>query len=140
MPITFIPKNGGYWKNGTLQGGGVIIDTNNSIIKKGTFNRGKLNGNNCLKVDYSGATLVNIRVGIYANDKENGQVYEYVFAKSLWDDFLNLEEGVDSTRYTQIFNNGVWVSTSETVNNKKVKGSFVYVNSKLNDFTFEEVV
>lgn len=139
MPVTFIPINGGYWKNGALHGEGYIIDTNNYIIKKGEFDKGKLSGENCLKINYSNESLVNIRLGIYSNDKENGQVYEYVFSKSLWDDFLNLEQGVDSTRYTQIFNNGIWSSTSETVNNKKIKGSFDYVNSKLVGFTFEEV-
>ncbi len=139
MSITYIPKNGGYWKNGTLYGEGDIVDTNNSIIKSGFFDKGKLSGENCLKINYSSETLVNVRMGSYTNDKENGPVYEYVFSKSLWDDFLNLEEGINSTRYTQIFNNGVWSSTSETINNKKIKGTFNYSNSRLVGFTFEEV-
>lgn len=143
MSITWIPTAGqGVWRKCKIIGNGQEIDEINHIIKRGTFNNdGKLEGPSCIVINYSDSTNVSIRSGSYLEGKEHGDVYEYVFPKSSWNNFHGTPNGVNSTRYKHTFNNGVWVSTSETINNKRIKGICSKQKCKMNNWTsfdFEE--
>jgi hypothetical protein len=140
MPIFWIPVRGnGYFCNGKLIGEGQYINTNNCIIQKGIFNtNGLLHGSNNEIIDYSDSVNVNIRKGQYSEGKENGVIYEYVFAKSLWNDFYN-GDNTTTTRYQHNFNNGIWQSTAETKNNIIIQGQIDEVDNKINNFAFSEL-
>lgn len=140
MVLTLVPINGGKVKNFQLVGDGGSYDNVKCIFKQGTWVNNKLNGTDARVTNYLSAT-VNIRQGVYQNGVENGIVLEYVFPKTSWDEFItNPEAGIDSTRYTQTFSAGVWVSTSETLTEKKIKG-LISLNSagNIEGFTFSEV-
>lgn len=125
MTITWTPVRGeGYWKNGILIGKGQYINDHESIMKKGTFDEnGVLNSTDCEVINYSDTNNVSIRKGPFVNGKEHGEIFEYVFTKSDWEDFKTRANGINSTKYTQLFSNGVWQSTTATVNNKRIKGT-----------------
>ena len=140
MPTTYIPDAGSIVKNFQIITKGGIFDSTACIFRQGTWNAGKLNGPDCTITNYADSTSVNIRTGPYSNNSPNGTVSEYVFPKSSWSVFItNPDAGVDCTRYTQVFTNGVFDSTTETVD-KKIKGLVTY-NSKgyIIGFTFSEV-
>ena len=131
MPIVWLPRNGGYVKNMKMTGEGFFINEKESLVMDGTFKDGILDGEGMV-VKYAD-NLINIRRGSYSNGKENGAVYEYVFPKTLWREFLDKEEGIDSaTRYTHVFQNGAWKSTSETTV-KKITG-FLTKHDEKNHF------
>ncbi len=136
MTITWVPVEGkGYWKNGKLIGEGMEVNKLKSIIKSGQFNNsGQLHGSNCMVINYGNANI-NIRIGKYVNGKENGEIYEYVFVQEQWDNFQNDPNGVNSTRYKHTFNNGNWVNTLETLQNKKIKGNSSRQGDKFNNYT-----
>jgi hypothetical protein len=117
-----------------MTGQGQEIDENKCVIKSGTFNdRGELDGDSVV-IDYGGSN-VNIRVGTYVDGKEDGAVYEYVFAKSSWGAFHSHSGGVASTRYKHIFNDGSWTTTQETINNKRIKGACSKQRCKMDNWT-----
>lgn len=118
MTVTWLPVLGeGQWKNGVLVGVGQEIDENNKIIRKGSFNAiGQLDYEDCEVIDYSDSVNVIIRKGSFIRNKENGTIIEYLFNKSLWEDFKNNSNGINVTKYSRTFSNGVQQSTESTIN------------------------
>lgn len=140
MTVTLIPINGGYIKNFKLYGEGGRYDDVACEFKQGFWSNGKLNGATCQVTNYFSAE-VNIKKGVYSNDLANGAIEEYTFPKTDWDTFVsNPEAGIDSTKYTRVYTNGVLTSTSATVT-QKIKGEITYnVKNNIIDFAFSEVV
>ena len=143
MTITWVPRNGGYWRNGHLVGEGDLIDETNEIICKGIFNAlGQLDDPDGEVIDYSDSSNVTIRKGPFSNGSEDGTIIEYVFAKGQWVAFQNNPNGASSTRYSHTFSGGVYQSTEATDNNVDVKGNSSTTGSKFGNrtsFTFAEV-
>jgi hypothetical protein len=139
MPITWIPVRGyGYWSKGKLIGEGQYINENDYLMEKGTFNQdGNLDAVECEVINYSDPANVSVRLGTYSDGKENGTIIEYVFAKSAWENFM-INSSVSSTKYTHLFSNGVWESTSNTQNNISILGNFTRVDDKLSGFSIDE--
>lgn len=112
-----------YWKNGKLYGEGLIINEINCVFKKSTFDEnGRLNGSATV-YNYTNATVF-IRVGTYADEKENGTISEYVFNRSLWPDLL-AGSTITTTKYTHVFSAGIWQSTSNT-QSKQISVDIIY--------------
>ena len=141
MPITWIPTPGqGIWRKCKIIGVGQEINEVDCIIKTGTFNEnGELEGKDCTVIDYSDASNVSVRIGPYLEGKENGEIHEYVFAKSSWNNFHTQPNGANSMRYKHTFSHGNWVNTTETLNNKRIKGICSKQGSKFNNWTSFEV-
>ena len=138
--ITWIATRGeGKWVKGRLIGRGQYINENEKIMQKGIFNNnGRLNNDDCEYIKYSDSANVNIRKGSFKDGKESGTIYEYVFAKSFWEDLLNNNK-IQCTKYTHTFSDGNWQSTLETKNDVSIKGEFDKVNGRWQNFGFREI-
>lgn len=141
MTVTFIPSPGSVFRNFQIVTDGSIFDDVTCLFKQGTWQSGKLNGANCTLTNYIDITNVNIRVGVFTSGKENGAIYEYIFPKSDWLTFIATPVGgIDSTRYTRIYTNGILTSTSETITGKKIQGTITYNSAgNINGFSFIEI-
>ena len=139
MGIVYRVNNGGVIRNYKIIGSGSKLDGNSNIYTQGFFNEGLLNGNGCCVAKFS-TNPVNIRKGSYINGIVDGVVLEYVFPLSLWNEFVSTPpNGISVTRYTQVFNNGTWVSCTST-DTVLIQGTTT-VNSKnyVNSFSFVEL-
>lgn len=141
MVVTFIPntEKGGHFRNFQIVGEGSTFDENNGIFIQGFFERGKLNVQDVGTVTKYLGDAVSIRQGSYRNGMEDGKIYEYVFAKSEWQTFIDGKVSVSTEKYTQLFNNGIYVSTSAT-ETKQIIGKFT-INAKgyIVGFEFSEL-
>lgn len=129
MPFTWVPTvNQGYWQNGMLIGVGEALNEIDCILQKGTFNsKGQLNGNDCVSIDYSDASLVTIKKGTFSSGLEDGTIYEYVFPKSRWNTLIG-NGTIATTRYTRTYTDGVLTSTDQTQTNFNITGGFTYTD------------
>ena len=134
MVVSFIPGPNGMVRNFHIIGNGSIFDENEQVITQGFFNGGVLDGPTVGYVTKYSTDSINIRSGTYARGLEDGQIYEYVFPKTDWLTFKAGIQGVSVTKYTHMFSNGVWKSTSAT-EIKQAKGKFAY-NAKGNMIAF----
>lgn len=141
MTVTYVPDAGSVFKNFQIITSGGIFNDAACIFKQGVWLNGKLNGSACTVTNYSDATNVVIRTGVYSADKENGAIVEYILPKADWAAFIATPVGgLDSTRNTCVYSAGILQSTSETLPNKKIQGTVTYnVQGKINGFTFVEV-
>jgi hypothetical protein len=143
MTVTLVPINGGYVRNFKIYGEGGSYDDVQCKFKQGYWSNGKLNSTvsvpTCRVTDYL-QSEVNIKSGTYTNDLPNGTISEYTFSKTLWDQFVTFPDaGIDSTKHTRTYVNGVLDSTTSTVT-QKIKGQIQYnASNKINGFIFEEV-
>jgi hypothetical protein len=140
MVVSFVPGVGGMLKNFKLIGNGSVFDSNKKIFQQNNFDSaGLLSGENCLTVNYA-ADPVFIRVGNYVAGVENGTISEYVFPQSSWSKFLSgTDDGVTSTKYTQVFSNGVWQSTSATATINITSTNTRDANNNISSFSFVEL-
>lgn len=138
MPVTLVPDEGSIIKNFQIVNSGSIFDGNEKIITQGTFLKGKLNGDNCILTRYGGEDI-SIRKGTFSNGLENGNIFEYVFLQAEWEKLFVNNSHISVTRYTHVFANGVWHSTSATAT-VTITGTRVF-NDKhyLVGFTFSEI-
>jgi hypothetical protein len=138
MAITMVPAAGSVIKNFQIVDTGGIYDDNLKVIKQGKFLSGKLNGPDCVVTSYGGSEI-NIRKGAFSAGVENGSIFEYVFVQSDWELLFGANSSISVTRYSHVFANGVWQSTSAT-NTVKITGTRTF-NTKgyLVGFTFMEV-
>lgn len=138
MPVTLVPAEGSVIKNFQIVDTGGIFDGNTKIITQGVFLKGKLNGLECTVTKYGGDDI-SIRHGAYEAGREHGDIFEYVFVQALWEGLFVADSNISVTRYTQIFTDGVWQSTSAT-ETKQITGTRTY-NTKgyLVGFTYVEV-
>lgn len=135
--VVIIPDNGSHSSNFQIVGSGSYLDGNVCVFSQGPFTSGRLNGNGCTLTNFS-IDPVNIRVGSYVSGSPNGTILEYVFPLSEWDAF-STGTATTATRYTQVFSNGTWVSTSAT-DTITIQGTTT-VNSRnfVNSFSFVEL-
>ena len=140
MVLTLVPINGGYVKNFQIVGEGGKYDDVACLFKQGFWSSGKLNGSDCRVTNYF-SSEVNIKQGVYASDKANGAIIEYTFPKTDWSTFITDPVlGIDSTKYTRVYTNGILTSTSATVT-QKIKGlTTLNGNGNIVGFSFSEVV
>jgi hypothetical protein len=134
--ITWIPVRGeGYWRNGRLVGRGLYANELICRLEKGAFtSAGKLTGAGIV-VNYA-ETLVYIRTGNFVEGKEEGNIIEYVFSQTDWEN-LKDNEIIEATRYEHIFSAGSWSSTSST-ETVDIEGEIVYTN-RWRSFGFAEL-
>lgn len=132
------PINEGVVKNFKIEGEGGEYNDTTCIFKQGIWSNKKLNGSDCWVTDYSGDPI-NIKNGVYTNDKANGAIIEYEFPQADWATFItNPEAGIDSTKYTRVYTAGVLTSTSATVA-QKIKALMVYRDGHPKGITITEV-
>lgn len=138
MGIVLVPDPGSVIKNFQIVDSGSVYNGNTFIFYQGKFYAGKLNGPSCCLTNFASSGFVNIRVGAYNAGKPHGTVFEYVFPKSLWDTF-STGSIISATKYTQVFNNGVYVSTEATDSVSIEGNTTVNSNGYYNSFTFAKV-
>jgi hypothetical protein len=138
--MLLVPDQGSSVKAFQIVTSGSIFDENKCIFTQGIFSSGKLNDPNGRVTNYSNVN-VSIRQGGYQLGKEYGSILEYVFPKTLWDAFIDTTTPyVVSTRYTHTFNNGRYISTSETKNNVNIKAAVSKnLNNQIIAFSFSEI-
>jgi hypothetical protein len=142
MGVTLVPNSGSTVKNFQIVTAGSIFDDVACTIIQGTFASGnKLNDPNGCKTNYSGV-LVSIRQGGFTLGKEDGTIFEFVFAKTSWDAFIDTTTpSVSCTKYTHTFSNGSWTATTETLTGVNIKGTVTRnTTGRINSFSFVEVV
>jgi len=138
--ITWIPADGSHWRNGRIEGQGLIVDDGACVILKGSFDAaGALDGANCECIDYSGDDVV-IKRGVYNNGLENGNVQIYTFARAQWDSFVG--PGTVSSAWTEkLYSNGIELETLQS-GSRSISGSrrrsTIAGNDVVVEFAFQE--
>ncbi len=117
MVLHIIIGPGGSLKNGLLNGPGEIYDGTNKYIRKGYFIKSKLNGDNCVIIDYEpqDGKLLQLK-GTCSNDAPTGsiEVIEYNGVQSV-EDLIATGVNVDAVKKICTYVSGVRQSVdSET--------------------------
>jgi hypothetical protein len=111
MPI-HIKLNGGTY-NGFIQGDGEYYDSDTQTILKGTFDKGKLIGNDGILIDYTNNSF-NYFIGSYDNNLPNGVMIVYKYNEDMIDDKLPLDQlnsNVIVNKYECLYSEGELISS-----------------------------